>query len=494
MLSSAVVAGNPTLATEYNNLRLDALALTDTVIAGEVYAATTLVTAAGVNQGYSLPTLLYESGGQWFRMDGDTAAAGARQRVAMAYDASGSIGASVRIYMPGSLVPVTGGTPSTADLGRNVSNSVTAGAAELTTRPPYYTHVGYLINTGFFMFQGPIYNNTVAKSVETPVIAGEAFAARDSLYIKLSDGRAYRALTTTAEPGWDATPLFAAQAASGAGVVVLAYTPGAYIPGFSGLTPGAVYYPGTTVGSISTTKTGFHRPLGYAISATEFMFVPGAPNENIVLEVVQAGENWSAIELLYRKKSDSYFYRADADVAESGITEIPAIAFATHAGGAASFQLVYMPGSILRVHAGFGSGDRLLPSATTGGYQGNTPASQDTFWRVEGDMGVQPQMFFFPRNMEFLPTGMQEKGYMAAGGYKEASVTQAGRYAHMGVNFKLKMVNVPSSITATSVNTLGSSLTPTASDITRFGFKFRCQTITGTGEYYWTGYYTTVGN
>ena len=492
MLSSAVTSGTPTLASQYNNLRLDAIALTETVTAGEVFAATTPVTIAGVNQGYSLPTLLYESGGQWFKMPGNTTN-GARLRVAMAYEASGAIGASVRIYMPGSLVPVTGGSPATADYGRNVSNSNTAGATELTVRPNFYTHIGFLINASYFMFQGPIYNNVFSKQIESPVVAGEAFSVRDILYIKVSDGKAYKAVSTSLEPGYAKGILIAAQAATAADQVILVYTPGAVITGFSSLNPGVTYYTSGTAGGLSSQRSGFSKPVGYALDATTLIFLPGKEAENLVIETVIAGENWTLADLLYQK-SDGSFYRSDADVAESGILERPAIAFATHSGGASSRQLVYMPGSIIRSVFAISAAIRYYPSATTGAYQAGSPASLDTFFRQAAYSLEANVMHLQPQEMIFLPTGIQEKGFMAAGGYNEASVTQAGKYGHSGVNFKKVMVNTPSSITATSVNSLGSSLTPTASDITRFGFKFRCQTVTGTGEYYWSGYYTTVGN
>lgn len=491
MLASPVTSGTPTLASQFNNLRLDALALTETVTAGEVYAATTLVTAAGVNQGYSLPTLLYESGGQWFRMPGNTTN-GARMRVAMAYEASGSIGASVRIYMPGSLVPITVGTPATADYGRNVSNSNTLGACELTVRPNFYTHIGFLINASYFLFQGPIYNNVFSKSIETPITAGEAFSALDLLYVKVSDGKAYKANATALESGYCRTPLIAAQAATGADQIVLAHTPGAVIRGYA-LTPGATYYPSATPGGYSTTKVGYHRPIGYAIDSTTLVFFPGKENDNTILEVVNAGENWSIRELLYFKKSDQLFYKADADIAESGILEIPAIAFNTHASGAGSAQLVYMPGSVIR-NAGFTftAGDRLFPSGTPGAYVANSPASLDTFFRNPANALAADIISFLPKQMEFLPTGMQEKGYVAAGEY-----AQVGQLVNMsvGVNFKNVMVNVPSSITLTSTATQYAG-TPTANNITRFGFRFYFPELSNPGnqQSWWAGTYQTVGN
>lgn len=272
--SSAVVAGNPALASQFNNVRLDAIAPTVTFTAGENFNANTPVTAAGVDQGYSLPTLLYESGGKVFKMPGTTTN-GARLRIYMAAG-TGNTDSPVTVYTPGGLVPVTNGagSPSSTDLGRNASNSTTAGATELTTRPPYYTIIGYLASTDYLAFIGPVYNNTFWKQIETPVTSGEAFSARDALYLKASDGRAYKADSDAAESGICEKPLFAAQAATGAAQTILAYTPGAYISGFSGLTAGTTYYPSSTSGALSSTKGTFSRGLLFAISSSEGIFMP----------------------------------------------------------------------------------------------------------------------------------------------------------------------------------------------------------------------------
>lgn len=271
--SSAVVAGNPALVSQFNNVRLDAIAPTVTFTAGENFNANTPVTVAGVDHGYSLPTLLYESGGKVFKMPGTTTN-GARLRIYMAAG-TGNTDSPVTVYTPGGLVPVTNGagSPSSTDLGRNASNSTTAGATELTTRPPYYTIIGYLASTDYFAFIGPVYNNTFWKQIETPVVAGEAFSIRDLLYIKLSDGRAYKADADAAESGICEKPLMAAQAASGAGVTVLAYTAGSYVSGLS-LTAGTTYYPSSTSGALSSTKGTFSRGVLFAISSSEGILSP----------------------------------------------------------------------------------------------------------------------------------------------------------------------------------------------------------------------------
>ena len=460
---------------------------TAVVTAGEAYAATTAVTNNNVAQAYSLPTLLQQDSttGKWLKMAG-TISLGARVRIAMAYEASSGNGASVRIYLPGSVITL--GTAQTAEVGRLASNSLTSGAVESTVLPPYYSYIGWWASATTFKFEGLIFNNINPKQIQTPVTSGEAFSVRDALYIKASDGRAYKAdAATSQESGTCYTPLFAAQAATGAAQTVLAFTPGAYITGFSGLTPGVPYYPGTA-GAISTTRGKFSRVLGYAVSSTEFLFVPGKDSDDLILRGIVAGENWTVGEALYQKKSDGRYYRADTDVAESGICENPAFAFATHTGGAGSEQLVYLPGSNFFSVISGTAGDRAYPSATTGAIALNTPPSYDTFYRVLGLFFRGNSFLFTPQEMQFLPTGIQEKGYCGTTGI-------AGGQAGHGVNFKKIMVNTPSSITLTQVYTdgLGTTNAPTAVGITRFGFEFNQTASVATT--YIRGYtYQTVGN
>ena len=273
-LSSVVVAGNPALASQYNNLRLDAMARIETVTAGEAYTATTLVTNNSVDQAYSLPTLLQQdsTSGKWLKMDGDILGLGARVRIGMAYEASAGDGSSVRIYLPGSLI--NGLNTMTSEVGRTALCSKTSGAVESTVLPPYYTCVGWWPSATSFMFEGLMFNNINLKQLQSPVVSGEAFSVRDLLYLKASDGRAYKADADAAESGICEKPLFAAQASTGAGQTVLAFTAGAYIVGLSGLTAGTTYYPSSTSGALSATKGTFSRGVLFAISSSEGIFMP----------------------------------------------------------------------------------------------------------------------------------------------------------------------------------------------------------------------------
>ncbi len=93
--------------------------------------------------------------------------------------------------------------------------------------------------------------------------------------------------------------------------------------------------------------------------------------------------------------------------------------------------------------------------------------------------------------MQFLPTGIQEKGYAAAGYYGSSSIP----HAYSTVNFKKIMVNAPSSITFTLTYDDGApgTMTPQAYGISRFGFLFDVWNTTG-NSFTWGGTYQTVGN
>ena len=406
--SSAVVAGNPALASQYNNLRDDAIALTETVTSGEAYSATTPVTIAGVNQTYSLPTFLYESGGKWFKVVGNTVS-GARTRIGMALDQATAADESVRIYLPGSLVNVTGSPgPTTSELGRIGSTSITAGAIELTTRPPYYTLVGFFPTLATFHFLGPVINNTLWHQVTIPVVSGGSFSANDVILPSAATGKWVQASNTFTASS-QAELLIAAQAATGADQVVQAYLPGSMVP--ATVSNGVPYYLGAS-GAMSTTLGGtllVHLGIGYD---NLLHFNPTILNRNSNFqESVLAGENWTAGDILYQKSSDGQFYRADTDVAESGICEKPAIALATHTGGSGSRQIVYFPGALIRGLFTISTYTRMYPSATTGGYSTSTPPSYDTFYRPIAYATEANVVRLEPQEMQFLPTGIQEKGY-----------------------------------------------------------------------------------
>jgi len=494
-LSSVVVAGNPALASQYNNLRIDAMARIETVTAGEAYTATTAVTNAGSNQAYSLPTLLQQDSttGKWLKMDGDTVGLGARVRIGMAYEASAGDGSSVKIYLPGSLI--SGLSAMTAEVGRTATCSTTSGAVESTVLPPYYTFIGWWPSATSFMFEGLMFNNVNPKNIAVPVTSGEAFSVRDALYISDIDGKAYKAVNNTSRraAGWYAKAI-ASQAATAANQTVQVYPPGSIIYGYSGLTPGAEYYPSSTAGTL-VAGTGF-KPLyaagyGYAMSSSVFMFESLEKNDNSVTQSVSAGENWTIGDHLYLKKSDGRYYKVDADVAESGIAEMVAVACATHTGGAASAQTVFFPGSIIFGTIGGTVGDRTYPSGTPGAVVANTPASYDTFYRPMGYFPVGNIYHLLPQEKPFLPTGVQEKGYCAGG--SAAGGSAIGDSVMTPINFKNIMVNTPSSLTLTLIDG-NEYLTPSIESMNRFGAGFFLSSSTDAGLFWWKGTYQTVGN
>lgn len=487
--SSAVVAGNPALASQFNNVRLDAIAPTVTFTAGENFNANTPVTVAGVDQGYSLPTLLYESGGKVFKMPGTTTN-GARLRIYMAAGA-GVTDSPVDVYTPGGLVPVTyvSAYPTTTDLGRNASNSSTAGAVELTTRPPYYTITGYLTGTAYFAFLGPVYNNTFWHQITVPVVSGGAITAGNVIVPSAVTGK-WVVASNTFTSSSRAEVLVAASAATGADEVIQAYLPGSLISGL-GVSNGVPYYLGAS-GAVSTTLAGTFM-VGLGVGYDSFLhFNPQILNSDTkFVEEVFAGENWTVGDILYQRVNRKW-YMADTDGAESGICEKVAIAVATHTGGDGSRQMVYFPGALIRNVFTTTTYTRIYPSATPGSYTNTTPPSYDTFYRAVAYATEANVVRLEPQQMEFLPTGIQEKGYVAAGEY-----AQSGQVVEMsvGVNFKKIMVNTPSSITLTSTATQYAG-TPTANNITRFGFRFFVAESGNPGnqQTYWAGTYQTVGN
>jgi hypothetical protein len=231
---------------------------------------------------------------------------------------------------------------------------------------------------------------------------------------------------------------------------------------------------------------------GYAISSTELLFIPGNDTENLILQSVVAGENWTSGSFLYLKRSDSRFYKVDKATAESGIGSQLAIAFNTQTGGAGTNQIVIMPGSVVSGYFYFSAALAILPG-TSGGVIDQTSINYDQFYRTMGYSlkldGTFNTFHFLPQQMEFIPTGIQEKGYVGMG---QQAAGGGGNIAAMGVNFKKIMSNTPSGITFTAITSTNISSGPTAQDINRFGF-YATVTCSAT-PFKWSGTYQTVGN
>jgi hypothetical protein len=104
--------------------------------------------------------------------------------------------------------------------------------------------------------------------------------------------------------------------------------------------------------------------------------------------------------------------------------------------------------------------------------------------------------------MEFLPTGIQEKGYVGGGNSMSGtSAVSASPYegVYYATNFKKIMVNTPASITLTT-DSSNNSATLIVDRINRFGFLYRVNysagsSYAGTNTQTWIGsFYQTVGN
>ena len=97
------------------------------------------------------------------------------------------------------------------------------------------------------------------------VVAGETLTARDAVYIKTSDGKAYRCdasdVTKVAFVG------FAQEATASASNVNIVHS--IHLDGFSGLVVNTEYYiSATTPGAITATAPSIKQKIGYATSAT----------------------------------------------------------------------------------------------------------------------------------------------------------------------------------------------------------------------------------
>jgi hypothetical protein len=466
--SSDVVAGTQAVTSAVNAIRKDAIGIIDVVSA---------------NTWSALQVIRNQAGG-FVKMAADWGPTNAEILIAASTGSGGYTSSTA--YKPGSIIPGFGGTLTVDAI------YYPDGSGNLTTTPGLIRiPLGVALTTSVLLF-----NPKVSSFKVTPGTSGAALSTGQLVYRKASDAKWYPTDPTSRESGHCKDVGFVAFGAGAADVAINVILPGQIVSGLSGLTAGTVYYPGAS-GTLSATRGAFSRPLGIAKSTTELAFFPLEPNENFVLEAVTAGENWSARDLLYFKKSDQRYWKADADAAESGICEVPAIAFATHSGGGGSQQLVYMPGSYIR-GAGFSftAGDRLFPSGTAGAYVANTPASYDTFYRPVAHAIETDFVLFTPHAMEFLPTGIQEKGVAAGGWQTDNSTWSAVEKHHTPIVFRKQMVNTPSSLTltwATSTNNVDVSVPY----INRYGASLLLDTNGSTNlnqEVVRFGTYQTVGN
>lgn len=488
--SIPVVPGNPTLASEGNNIRLDALALALDCTAGEAYSAT--FTKGGI----TLPTLLYQgTGGKWFkaRSNGTSLSAGYAQIVGLAYNSSAGDGSAVKVIMPGAYVTGSGLT-----IGMNLwPSDDEAGAMETYDQANMvaYKLIGSAVSTTDFYFF-PTSNTSLPMELRSYFVSGEAITLGDLCYVKQSDGRVYKAIATSSEAGFARQLVVAVNTTGGAGNTILCAKLCSTTLINGTYTAGLVYV-GSVAGQISNTRGGtYNRCIGVALSASSVYLMPLEPESHDIIERVVAFENWSAGDLLYKRQSDGRYGRTDSDIAESGICEHPAIAAATHTGGNGSTQLVYMPGSVLKGVITGTATQRVWPSPTPGARVTTRPALT-VFFRKFGHFIGTDIFDFTPGEVEFLPTGMQEIGMTGAAWQIDESITSPNDRFPFSINFNKTMVNTPASITLSSTFTQRGTPTATISSISRFGAVGYCQNggfLGAAATTVWAGTYTTVGN
>lgn len=284
----------------------------------------------------------------------------------------------------------------------------------------------------------------------------------------------------------------ASSVGSSGGVSIL--LPGQIVGGFSGLTAGADYYIETysSTAGLTTTRNPNSLYVGKAISTTELNFQrardPRLSDEPGVATGL-AGANWSQGNFLYLAANGMIYPAISTGTAEAGLAEFPLIAVATHTGGSGSAQSVYLPGTVLNLFSGMTAGNRFYTGTVSGSSTAVAPASLDGFYRVYARALTTGLLIFQPGNIEFLPTGVQEKGYFGVG---QQAAGGAGNIAAVGVTFNRKMSNTPSAITFTSITSTNISSGPTAQDINRFGF-YGTVTCSAT-PFKWSGTFVTTGN
>ncbi len=489
--STAPVAGADITASGVGLMRRDAIFRTETAIAGETIAAYT--TAGSI----TFPTVVYRAGTKWFKAiaDGVVQAAGFVQDVALAFTAAAGDGSTFEIVKPGSQI-TTEFFPSIAGLtvGGNYFPSPTVAGGIATydaSLTKSYRLLGYADTTTSFDFT-PTHNSTLLQGNIAIFTSASAITRLDLVYLNTS-GKMARTDATSKVTGYVGSVGVAFSAASGADVPLLVRGVGTItqING-SPFTAGQPVFISDTPGQGSHTRGRFTRQVGVAVSTTLVYICPLDPEDNVYIEIVQADDPWTIGDFLYRKSSNGRAARSDCDLAEPGIAEVPYIAASTQLTGAGSWQPVFLPGSVLTSVITGTAGTKLWNSATIGGRSTTFPG-HDLYTRLYGYFIDTNRFFFFPEASRFMPTGEQEKGYAAAGTRNDTTdADTAADRVDVGICFNKVMVNTPSSITLAMVSDFG---TPTASanDITRYGFRLRVA-ATGSGIYYWTGTYTTVGN
>ena len=467
--SSDVSVGTTVAALERNNLRKDAIRLTSIVVSGGAVVAGDIL----FNDSTSSFRKAYNEIPPWFKEFRIAASSSAGSGAAgTAYKEGAYISGVFSGLTPGAEYFCNSGVLSLIPDINHIRIGIAQSATVLEFRP-HYEDINFITDTS------------------VGAIGTKAF-----VFPRTSDGKwgyYIRANFGTSIPrvvGISASSI-------GATGTISILMPGQIVGGFSGLTKGAHYYIETNSSTASLTATRHPNSLyvGQAVSTTELNFQRGSDpriSDEYGVATFTAGANWTGSNFLYLASDGNVYPSISTGTAEAGLAEFPLIAVATHTGGAGSPQPCYLPGTVLNIYGGMTPGNRYYTGSVLGSSSAVTPASLDGFYRVYARAVTAGQLLFLPGNIEFLPTGVQEKGNLSAGGVVAAS-GGGNLNTITNVNFRTKMSVAPSSITVTSTSTSNNSGAPTVSNITRFGFSFTLQGLTGT-IYNWFGSYTTVGN
>ena len=110
--------------------------------------------------------------------------------------------------------------------------------------------------------------NMARETIVEILVAGENLTAGQSVYIKSSDGKAYRTITTSAGEAVENYCGFVLADCTSGNTARICF--GRYVTGLSGLTAGATYYLNDTAGVIGTTPGTVYKLAGIALTTTTF--------------------------------------------------------------------------------------------------------------------------------------------------------------------------------------------------------------------------------
>ena len=130
------------------------------------------------------------------------------------------------------------------------------------------------------VYESSTWKDIVATTEFTATFtAGENIAIRDVVYLKVSDGKIYKASTTNSD--W----IGVAQAAISSAATGAVYVNGAVVGGFSSLTPGSWYGLTSTGGAVAIQTLADGYTVGIAISATQIKIIKQSKKDNNIYKL-----------------------------------------------------------------------------------------------------------------------------------------------------------------------------------------------------------------